>query len=197
MDYVDALLYKKGYIKIFGEITDRTARVVIPKLINKGLSKKPKPINVLINTPGGCINSSLAIADAIKFAESAGCAVNTIGIGECISCGAFLLVHGTKRYAAENCTIMMHEASYAVGMDYDSNNKKYQRYLAEHNQNFYERMAIKSNRKKDIPDDVKVRDFKKLIKNSVWLTASDALRLGWIDGLWKPNAPELSEQIMQ
>jgi len=67
-----------------------------------------KDITLYINSPGGCINSGLAIYDVMKSLKSE---IRTICIGQASSMAQILLTAGTpgKRFAYPHSQIMMHQ----------------------------------------------------------------------------------------
>lgn len=94
-------------IFIEGEITDRTANIIISELLYLD-SLGEQDINVYINSPGGSITAGFAIYDTMNYIKSD---VRTIGVGMCASMGAFLLSSGTKgkRFSLKNTEIMIHQ----------------------------------------------------------------------------------------
>ncbi len=94
-------------IFIEGEITDRSANVVVGELLYLNSINKDD-IYVYINSPGGSVTAGLAIYDTMNFIESD---VSTICIGMCASMGAFLLSSGTKgkRCSLKNGEVMIHQ----------------------------------------------------------------------------------------
>ena len=68
-----------------------------------------KDINTLIiNSGGGNVSDGLAIGDVVKDLK-----LNTVGVGEVFSMGAYLFSLGEKRYALPSTTFMIHNG-YAV-----------------------------------------------------------------------------------
>jgi ATP-dependent Clp protease protease subunit len=67
-----------------------------------------------INSPGGSVDSGLAIYDTMQFISND---VATVALGLAASMGQFLLASGTKgkRYALPNARIMMHQPSGGIG----------------------------------------------------------------------------------
>ncbi|MEG0994508.1 MAG: ATP-dependent Clp protease proteolytic subunit [Bacilli bacterium] len=100
-------LLKNRIIFLSGEINDSSANVVIAQLLYLDALNKDD-ISIYINSPGGSINSGMAIYDTMNFIKSD---VSTICIGMAASMGAFLLSSGTigKRYILENAEVMIHQ----------------------------------------------------------------------------------------
>ena len=103
-----SLLLSERIIFITGEINDVLASNVVSQIIYLSAVSQKKKISIYINSPGGEVNSGLAIYDAMK---SSPCPIETIGIGLCASMGALLLSSGDKglRKAYQNCEIMIHQ----------------------------------------------------------------------------------------
>jgi ATP-dependent Clp protease, protease subunit len=103
-------LLKDRIIFIGTPIDDYIANLVIAQMLFLQMENKSQDINVYINTPGGYVNSGLAIYDTMQFVH---CDVATYCIGQASSMGALLLAAGTKgkRYALPHSRIMMHQPS--------------------------------------------------------------------------------------
>lgn len=106
-DIVSRLLNDR-IIFIGTEINDQVANIIVAQLIYLQSNDPRAPIHIYINSPGGEINSGLAIYDTIQFLE---CEVFTYCIGMAASMGALLLCAGTKgkRYALPHSRIMIHQ----------------------------------------------------------------------------------------
>ena len=92
----EQLSFKSRFVLVFGEIDDKMARVTCERLI--ALSQESDaPINMLISSPGGHVESGDAIHDMIRFVRAP---VTTIGTGWVASAGTSA---STRRWAIE-CT---------------------------------------------------------------------------------------------
>jgi ATP-dependent Clp protease protease subunit len=91
-------------------INDEVANVIIAQLLFLEADNPERDINIYINSPGGSVQSGLAIYDTIQFLKAP---VATICMGMAASMGAFLLAAGTegKRRALPNSRIMIHQPS--------------------------------------------------------------------------------------
>ena len=105
---IEDMLLENRIIFLAGPISDRTASVVIMRLLYLQSIKKDQPINLYINSPGGLVDQTLAVYDTIQFL---GCEVATYCIGQASSGAAIVLAAGTKghRYALPNAKIMLHQ----------------------------------------------------------------------------------------
>lgn len=105
-----SLLLKERIIMMGMPINDQVANVVVAQLLYLEREDPDKDISMYINSPGGVINSGLAIYDTMQLIR---CDVSTICMGLAASMGTVLLCAGTKgkRYALPNATIHMHQAA--------------------------------------------------------------------------------------
>jgi len=103
-------LLKERIIFIGDAIEDHLANLVIAQLLFLDSEDPEKDINLYINSPGGVVNSGLAIYDTMQFVRAP---VSTICIGMAASMAAVLLAAGAKgkRYALPNSRIMIHQGS--------------------------------------------------------------------------------------
>ncbi len=99
-------------VLLTGEINDEMATSVISQLLYLD-SCGDETINLYINSPGGCVNSGLAIYDTIKSLK---CPVATICVGRAASMGAILLSAGSigKRVVLPHSEVMIHQPSGGV-----------------------------------------------------------------------------------
>ncbi|UCG33092.1 MAG: ATP-dependent Clp protease proteolytic subunit [Phycisphaerales bacterium] len=105
---IEDLLLDNRIIFLAGPITERTASIVIMRLLYLQSIKKASDINLYINSPGGLVDQTLAIYDTMKFL---GCDVATYCIGQASSGAAIILAAGAKgkRFALPNAKIMLHQ----------------------------------------------------------------------------------------
>lgn len=105
---IEDLLLENRIIFMAGPITDRTASMVIMRMLYLQSLKKDQEINLYINCPGGMVDQTLAIYDTMQHLT---CGIATYSIGQAASGGAVILAAGTKgkRYALPNSKIMLHQ----------------------------------------------------------------------------------------
>jgi ATP-dependent Clp protease protease subunit len=105
---IEDMLLENRIIFLAGPVTERSASVVIMRLLYLQSIKRDQPINLYINSPGGLVDQTLAIYDTMQFL---GCDVATYCIGQAASGAAIVLAAGTKgqRYALPNAKIMLHQ----------------------------------------------------------------------------------------
>src|SRR5690349_24513326 len=103
-------LLRERIIFVGDAIEDHLANLVIAQLLFLDSEDPEKDISLYINSPGGVVNSGLAIYDTMQYLRAP---VSTICIGMAASMAAVLLAAGTKgkRYALPTSRIMIHQGS--------------------------------------------------------------------------------------
>jgi ATP-dependent Clp protease protease subunit len=103
-------LLRERIIFLGDAIEDHLANLIIAQLLFLESEDPEKDISLYINSPGGVVNSGLAIYDTMQYLRAP---VSTICIGMAASMAAVLLAAGTKgkRYALPNSRIMIHQGS--------------------------------------------------------------------------------------
>ncbi len=104
-----SLLLKERIIILGTAINDQVANSIVAQLLFLDREDPDKDINLYINSPGGVINSGLAIYDTMNLIRPP---VSTICMGLAASMATILLCSGAKgkRFALPNSTIHMHQA---------------------------------------------------------------------------------------
>ena len=112
-DIVDQLTFKSRFVLIFGEINHAVARATSERLIALA-QESDAPINILISSPGGHVESGDAIHDMIKFIRAP---VTMVGTGWVASAGTliFLAVPKERRVCLPNTRFMIHQPSGGMG----------------------------------------------------------------------------------
>lgn len=99
------LMADRRRVFVEGEINSESALEFVKKIMYlNGESKAP--IEVLINSPGGEINSGLLMYDAIVGSTAP---IRMICIGKAYSMGAVLFVCAKERYMLPNSELMLHQ----------------------------------------------------------------------------------------
>lgn len=109
----ERLAFESRFVLIFGEINDKIARVVCERLIALA-QQSEAPINMLISSPGGHVESGDAIHDMIRFIRAP---VMTIGTGWVASAGThiFLAPPKERRVCLPNTRFMIHQPAGGAG----------------------------------------------------------------------------------
>jgi ATP-dependent Clp protease, protease subunit len=110
---MEQLAFKSRFVMVFGEIDDKTARSVCERLILLA-QESDAPIQMLISSPGGHVESGDAIHDMIRFVRAP---VTTIGSGWVASAGThiFLAAPKQRRVCLPNTRFMIHQPSGGAG----------------------------------------------------------------------------------
>ena len=106
-------LYEARTVLVFGEITMALAERVSAQLLALA-SENDRPIRVVINSPGGHVESGDTIYDVIRFV---GPEVTILGTGWVASAGALIYsaVPRERRLTLPNTRFMLHQPSGGVG----------------------------------------------------------------------------------
>ncbi len=109
---VQNALFKSRTVLIFGEINMRLAERVTAQ-ITAFAGESDKPIRVIINSPGGHVESGDTIHDMIRFC---GAPVKVIGTGWVASAGAHIFLGGKKenRLCLPNTRFLLHQPAGGV-----------------------------------------------------------------------------------
>ena len=101
-------LLKDRIVFLGTPLTDEIANLLIAQFLFLESEDPDKDINFYINSPGGMVNSGLAIYDTMRYVKPDIC---TLCMGQAASMGAVLLAAGTegKRYALPNARILIHQ----------------------------------------------------------------------------------------
>jgi ATP-dependent Clp protease, protease subunit len=154
---------------IFGEITDRSAADVARRLIALDADGS-KPIDILVSSPGGHLESGDAIHDIVRFISSP---VNMIGTGWVGSAAThlYLAVPRERRFCLPNTRFLIHQPSGGAGGPASD--------IAIHAQEILkarERVARTIARETGRPLDSVLAD----IERDRWLSAEEAIEYGLV-----------------
>ncbi|MEJ2792904.1 ATP-dependent Clp protease proteolytic subunit [Iodobacter sp. LRB] len=111
--FLEEKAFESRFVFIIGSINDVLAKDTARRLIALA-TESAKPINVLISSPGGHVESGDVIHDIIKFIRAP---VNMIGSGWVASAGAhiFLSVPKERRVCLPNTRFLIHQPSGGMG----------------------------------------------------------------------------------
>lgn len=113
-DSVYQALLANRIIFLGSEVRDENANAICAQMLLLNAEDPHKDIYLYINSPGGSVDSGMAIFDTMQWISND---VATVAIGLAASMGQFLLSAGTrgKRYALPHSRIMMHQPSGGLG----------------------------------------------------------------------------------
>jgi ATP-dependent Clp protease protease subunit len=105
---IDEILNKKRIVFLSTQVDDSSAYDVIRKLWYLEAQDEKKPILLVINSPGGSVDSGFAIWDQIHLIKPP---VNTLVMGLAASMGSILSLAAKKgkRYCTPHSRIMIHQ----------------------------------------------------------------------------------------
>lgn len=169
-------LFKERILFLGTEINSDSANIIISQLMYLNSIDNKEDIKLYINSPGGSVNSGLAILDTMNLCDAD---VSTYCIGMCASMGAVLLSSGEKgkRYGLPHSEVMIHQPSTGIG-----------RIKAMDLQVEYEQMEKCKNTLYNILAENTGRNFDEiaeLCKLDKWYTADEAVEFGLIDEVIK------------
>lgn len=173
-----SLLLKERIVFLGTAINDQVANLIVAQLLFLNREDPEKEIQMFINSPGGVVYAGLAIYDTMQQISAP---ISTVAVGATASFGTVLLTAGTagRRYALPNATIHMHQPLGGVqgqASDIEIQAKEILRLrqllnevLATHTKQPVERIAEDTDR-------------------DVYMSATDAVAYGLIDGVLQPAA---------
>lgn len=171
--------YANRRIYLFGDIDDGAAyRVTIALSV---LDSSPGPITILMNSPGGNVESGWAIFDSIQLAKNP---VTIVGMGAVMSMAAIIMQAADLRIMMPRARFMIHTGHFGADGAIDSDKLIA---MGEEVNSMRERFIDILQERTGLPL-AKVREL--LIKES-YFSAAEALRHGFIDGVATvaPKAP--------
>ena len=113
-DSVYQSLLANRIIFLGSEVKDDNANAICAQMLLLNAEDPHKDIYLYINSPGGSVDSGMAIFDTMQWVPND---VATVAMGMAASMGQFLLSAGTpgKRYATPHARVMMHQPSGGIG----------------------------------------------------------------------------------
>ncbi|QDP98680.1 ATP-dependent Clp protease proteolytic subunit [Microlunatus elymi] len=113
-DNVYQSLLANRIIFLGSEVKDENSNAICAQMLLLNAEDPHKDIWLYINSPGGSVDSGMAIYDTMQWISND---VATVAMGLAASMGQFLLCAGTKgkRYALPHSRIMMHQPSGGLG----------------------------------------------------------------------------------
>lgn len=112
-DKIGKLYFKSRTVIVAGGITDKLAQRTVAHLLALA-EESDDPINMLISSPGGHVESGDMIHDVMKFIRPT---VRTIGSGWVASAGALIYVGAKRenRYCLPNTRFLLHQPAGGIG----------------------------------------------------------------------------------
>lgn len=172
---IDQILLKSRRIFICDAVDSDSAKEVIRKLWYLELTNPGKPILLVINSPGGAVDSGFAIWDQVNMITSK---VTTLVTGLAASMGSILSLCAAKgrRFATPHSRIMIHQPSISGLIRGQATDLEIQAKEILKTRNAIIEVYVEQTGK----------DFKtieKAIDRDTWMTAEEALEFGLLDGV--------------
>jgi len=113
-DHIYQRLLRERIVFLGSEVRDENANAICAQMLLLNAEDGKADIRLYINSPGGSVDSGMAIYDTMQFVSND---VVTVGMGLAASMGQFLLAAGAagKRYALPHARILMHQPSGGIG----------------------------------------------------------------------------------
>lgn len=133
----------------------------------------PRPIEIIINSPGGSVIDGMAVFDFIKYLRRDGHHITTTTLGMAASMGGILLQAGDKRVMGKEAYVLIHEIAFGAGgkmqevEDEVAFGKKIQKRILD----------ILAERSSLTARQIQTRWSRK----DWWLDSDEALQLGFVD----------------
>ncbi len=170
-------LLKERIIFLHDQINHQTASITIAQLLFLEAEDSKKDIIMYINSPGGEIQSGLAIVDAMNHLK---CDVSTICTGMAASMGAIILSQGTKgkRFALPNSEVMIHQP--LTGVEGQASDVEITaKHILKLKDKLYKMLADSTGKSIEQVQKDGDRDF--------WMDSIEAKKYGIIDDVLKPK----------
>ena len=170
-------LLKERIIFLCDEVNHNTASLVIAQLLFLESEDPKKDITLYINSPGGEIQSGLAIVDAMHHIKPD---VATVCVGMAASMGAIILSQGKKgkRFILPNGEVMIHQPLTGVeGQASDIEIKA--KHILKLKEKLYQILADATGKPKSLIEKDGDRDY--------WMSSDEAKKYGIVDQVLKPK----------
>lgn len=164
-------LLKERIVFLGSEVRDTNSNAICAQMLLLNAEDPEADIFLYINSPGGSVDSGMAIYDTMQYVSND---VVTVSMGLAASMGQFLLAAGTagKRYSLPHARIMMHQPSAGIGgsasdiaimaEQFKHTKREMAELIAQHTGQTVEQITADSDRDR-------------------WFTAKEALEYGFVD----------------
>ena len=170
-------LLRERIIFLAGPIDDNVSNIVIAQLLFLESEDPKKDITLYINSPGGQIQSGLAIVDAMHHIKPD---VATVCVGMAASMGAIILSQGKKgkRFILPNGEVMIHQP--LTGVEGQASDIEITaRHIIRLKEKLTKMMVDATGQTYAKIEKDKDRDY--------WMSAEEAKKYGIVDAVLKPK----------
>ncbi len=172
-DRIDEAMLKNRRIFLSDAVDNESAQKIIRKLWYLEASDPGKPILFVINSPGGSVDSGLAIWDQIQMITSP---ITTLVTGMAASMGSVLSLAAApgRRFATKNARIMIHQPSiHAVVRGQATDLQIHAKEIIKTREMLVDLYAKHTGKSKEVIDRALDRDS--------WFSSDEALEFGLLD----------------
>jgi ATP-dependent Clp protease protease subunit len=174
-DRIDGVILDARRIFICDAIDNTSAQDAIRKLWYLELSDPGKPILIVINSPGGSVDSGFALWDQVKMISSP---VTTLITGLAASMGSVLSLCAApkRRFATPNARILIHQPRLGGAIQGQATDLEIQA----------KEMIKTRSSLVNIYVDATGKDpavIERAIDRDMWMSAQEALEFGLLDGI--------------
>lgn len=175
MDKIDGKILQARRIFISDAITNEIAEHTIKHLWYLELKDPGKPILLVINSPGGSVDSGFAIWDQVKMITSP---VTTLITGLAASMGSILSLCAApkRRFATPNSRIMIHQPSIGGVIRGQATDLDIQAKEILKTRDILINIYVEATGKD-------AETIGRAIDRDTWMTAQEALKYGLLDGV--------------
>lgn len=174
-DKIDGALLDSRRLFLSDAIDNDSANIIIKKLWFLELTHPGKPILLVINSPGGSVDSGFAIWDQIKMISSP---VTTLVTGLAASMGSVLSLCAApkRRFATPNSRIMIHQPMIGGVIKGQATDLEIQAKEMLKTRNALVALYVEATGKS-------TEMIERAIDRDTWMTAEEAKSFGLLDGI--------------
>lgn len=107
----DSFIITDNILYLNGEVTPSSTEDILVYITQSNfmvMEEKPKVINLLVQSPGGCLDSTLALISGMRASSIP---IRTVALGTCASGGLMICLSGHYRLIDKYCSVMSHTLS--------------------------------------------------------------------------------------
>lgn len=177
-------MLEQRVIRLDGQVDDGMAAIfqaTLMVLTDDSNPEKDKPIQVIINSPGGSVTAGLAMYDAMRSVDAP---IETVVSGLAASMGSILLCAGDKRYTTPSSWVMIHQPS---GGSRGTNTDR--KTMQDWGDNLWDRLTDIYVGHSGVPHEIWDELLTQAEQAGVWLNAENSKKLGLVDGTVRHKKP--------
>lgn len=179
---IDTKVLKRPVTARVNEFDEFASRMLSYNITEAKLNNQ-KSLPVVIDSYGGEAYSLMGMVDLLT---NSGLDIITIATSKAMSCGAFLLAIGKKRYATPKSTIMIHAVRNTIRGDVDSQQNEVNE-IKRLNNLVFELLDVNTNK----PSGFWLNKLAENNNNDLYLTPQEALNLGLITNIGTPELTDI------